>query len=90
MCFQPATNSMISSGGDNGEDTHTGDAALVVGDEDESHHFQDESRRDDHSRDGSVEYIGNIRKEMRRVLPRFPDLTLLSLLGEKSNHSSLV
>ena len=38
-CFQSATDSMASSGRDNGEDIQTGDVAPVMGDEGESHHF---------------------------------------------------
>ena len=75
---------MASSTGENGNDTLTGSIALIVGNEYESHHSQDEPRRGNHSRDSSVEYIRTIRKEMRRVLPRLPDLTLLRLLGQKN------
>ncbi|GFS34121.1 hypothetical protein Acr_00g0032370 [Actinidia rufa] len=88
--FKLNSKSMASSGGDNGKDIQIGGMALVVGDKGESHHSRDESYRDDHSQDGSIEYIGTIRKEMRKVLPRLPDLTLLGILGEKSDHSSLV
>ncbi|GFZ00561.1 hypothetical protein Acr_14g0001960 [Actinidia rufa] len=81
---------MVPSDGDNGEDIPTGGAAPVARNEGESHHSRDEPRRGDHSQDGSVEYIGTIRKEMRKVFPHLPDLTFLRLLGEKSDHSSLV
>ena len=74
---------MMSSGGDNGEDIPTGGAASIAGNEGESHHSRDELRRGDHSQDGSIEYIGTIRNEMRKVLPHLPDLTLLRLLGGK-------
>ena len=64
---------MASSGKDGGDDVPIGEVALVAGDEGESHH----------SREGLVEYIGTIRKEMRRILPCLPDLTMLRLLGGK-------
>ena len=74
---------MSSSGGDNIEDKSVNGATAIAGDKGESYHTQDEPRRGDHSRDGSVEYIGTIKKQMRRVLPRLPDLTFLRLLGER-------
>ncbi|GFZ10862.1 peptidoglycan-binding LysM domain-containing protein [Actinidia rufa] len=89
-CFKLDSKSMVPSDGDNGEDIPTGGAAPVARNEGESHHSRDEPRRGDHSQDGSVEYIGTIRKEMRKVFPHLPDLTFLRLLGEKSDHSSLV
>ena len=82
-CFRPIPISMASNSGDNGEDIPSSGAASVTDNEGQSYHFRDEPRRDDQSRDGSVEYIGTIRKEMRKVLPRLPNLTLLRLLGEK-------
>ena len=71
---------MAFSGGDDGEDILTGGATPVASDEGESHHSRGKPRRGDHSLDGSVEYIGTIKKEMRRVLPRLLNLTLLQLL----------
>ena len=53
---------MASSGGDDGEDVPTGGSASIADDEGESHHSRGELRRDDHSRDGSVEYIRTIKK----------------------------
>ena len=76
-CFKPATKSIASSGGDNGEDITMGGATLAASNKGEFHHSREEPRRDNHSRDCSVEYIGTIRKEMRKILPRLPDLTLL-------------
>ena len=64
---------MSSSGGDNVEGQFVDCATISTGDKGESHHPRDES----------VEYIGIIWKEMRRVLPCFPDLTLLRWLGGK-------
>ena len=81
---------MVSSGGDKAEDKLAGNAAHVVGTEGESHHSRDDPPRGDHSRDDSVEYIGTIRKGMKKVLPYIPDVTLLRLLGEKSDYPSLV
>ena len=61
---------MASSDGDGGGDILVGGETLVTNDEDESHHSRGKPCQDDHSRDGSVEYIKTIRKEMRRILPR--------------------
>ncbi|PSS34994.1 Myosin-10 like [Actinidia chinensis var. chinensis] len=44
---------------------------------------QGEPRRGDPSSDNSIEYLGTIRKRMRKILPLLLDLTLLRLLGEK-------
>ena len=75
--------SMVSSSEENGKDILTGGATPIAGDEGKSHHSRYELHRDDHSQDSSVEYIGTIKKEMRRILPRLPDLTMLRLLGRK-------
>ena len=72
---------MASSSGDGGEDILACGAALVMG-------YKSESRQDGHSRDSLVEYIGTIRKEIRRILHRLPDLTMLRLLGGKSKTQS--
>ena len=74
---------MASNDGDNAKDKPIGGATPIVGDQCESHHSRDEHPQGDHSLDGLVEYIGTIRKEMIKVLPRLPDQTLLRLLGEK-------
>ncbi|GFY95655.1 hypothetical protein Acr_10g0010400 [Actinidia rufa] len=74
---------MASSGDDNTKDKLTGSAAHVTSNEGESHHSRDDPPQGDHSRDGSVEYIRTIKKEMRKVLPCLPDLTLLRLIGGK-------
>ncbi|GFZ15805.1 hypothetical protein Acr_25g0002140 [Actinidia rufa] len=70
------------NGKDNAENKSAGDAAQVIGDEGESYHSRDEHPRGDHSRDGSVEYTGTIRKGMMKILPHLPYITLLRLLGE--------
>ena len=82
-CFRPVPISVASSSGDNSEDIPSSDVALVAGDEGQSHHFRDESHRGDHSRDGLIEYIGTIRKKIKKVLPRLRNLILLRLLGVK-------
>ena len=80
---------MASSGGDNADDKLEDDVAHVAGNEGESHYSRDDPLRRDHFQDDSVEYIGTIKKGMRKTLPHLPDLTLLRLLGEKSDHTSL-
>ena len=40
-------------------------------------------QQDSHSRDESIEYLGTLRKELKRILPHIPDLTLLRWSGEK-------
>ncbi|GFS41412.1 hypothetical protein Acr_00g0074140 [Actinidia rufa] len=88
--FDQIFGKMTSSNGNNGEKKLVGDAAHVAANEGESHHFRDDPPRGDHSRDGSDEYIGTIRKEMRKVLTCLPNLTLLRLLGGKSGILFLV
>ncbi|GFY88901.1 hypothetical protein Acr_06g0008410 [Actinidia rufa] len=68
---------MSFSGGDNAEGKSVDGAIASAGDEGESHHSRDEPCPGDLSRDDSVEYIGTIRKEMRRIFPHLPDLTRL-------------
>ena len=41
-CFGSSFESMVSNSGENGKDKLTGGAALIAGDEGESHHSQDE------------------------------------------------
>ena len=72
---------MASSGGDNAEDKLAGGAAPIASDEGESHHSRDKHSQGDHSRDDLVEYLGTIKKGIRRLLPYLPDLTLLRFLG---------
>ena len=74
---------MTSYGGDNTKDISQMVQLKLRGDESESHHFRDEHPPSDHSRDDLVEYLGTIRKEMRRVLSHLPDLTLVRLLEGK-------
>ncbi|GFY97517.1 hypothetical protein Acr_12g0000580 [Actinidia rufa] len=59
---------MVSDDGGNGEDRLAGFAFASSGDVGESFH----------SREESLEYLGTIRREIRRILPHTPDLTLLS------------
>ena len=69
-----------------GEDKDMSGDGVVgsLADEGESHRPGDEPLRSESPRDESVKYLGPIRKEWRRILPRLPDLTMLRLLGEKS------
>ena len=64
---------MLSSCGDNVKDKVVDGVTLVVGDEGESRHSQYDL----------VEYLGTIRKIMRKILPPLPDMTFLRLLGGK-------
>ena len=66
-----------------GDDDKFGDGAVYSSDAGESRHFRDEHFQRDSSQDEYVEYIGTIEKEMRRLLPHLPDLTLLRWLREK-------
>ena len=36
-----------------------------------------------HPREDSIEYLGTVRKELRRIVPHIPDLTLLRWSGGK-------
>ena len=65
------------------KDTSGDGVVTVSGDEGESCYPRDELSQSESSRDELVEYLGTIKKEMRRILPRLPDLTLLRWLGEK-------
>ncbi|GFS38890.1 extra-large G-protein 1 [Actinidia rufa] len=48
----------------------------------ESENPHDQARRESPSRDDSIECLGSIRTNLRRLLPHIPDLTLLRWLGE--------
>ncbi|GFY87854.1 spermidine synthase [Actinidia rufa] len=72
--FVPGRGEMSSSGGD--KDTSRDGAVAVLGDEGESLRLRDESPQNESPRDESVEYLGIIKKEWR-ILPPFPDLTML-------------
>ena len=62
---------------DKGEDVPASKTAPVKGDKGESRHSQDEHPQNESPRGALVEYMGTIRKEIRRILPHVPDLTLL-------------
>ncbi|GFS29766.1 hypothetical protein Acr_00g0008300 [Actinidia rufa] len=62
-----------------------GRAVASAGNTSESSHSKDVSRPDVPSRDDSIEFIGIIRKEMRRIFPHVPDLDLLRWLGSQSD-----
>ncbi|GFS41690.1 hypothetical protein Acr_00g0075820 [Actinidia rufa] len=49
----------------------------------ESKNPHDQARRESPSRDDSIECLGSIRTNFRRLLPHIPDLTLLRWLGGK-------
>ena len=87
-CFALDSQGMASSGRDITEDKFVDGmvvvvvVVVVVGDEGESRHSRDENPRSESSRDKTIEYIGTIRKEMKRILPCLPDLTPLRWFGE--------
>ncbi|PSS08090.1 hypothetical protein CEY00_Acc18454 [Actinidia chinensis var. chinensis] len=54
-----------------------GEATASIGDTSKSSHSRDVPRPEVSSRDDLVEFIGIIGKEMRKILPHIPDLTLL-------------
>ncbi|GFZ12048.1 hypothetical protein Acr_23g0004330 [Actinidia rufa] len=61
-----------------GEEHPEEEAPSSSGNAGESHPSYDEHiQRDNHSRDESVEFLGVIRTELRRILPHVPNLTLL-------------
>ena len=70
---------------ENQGEERTGDGApSSLGDAGESRPSHGEHiQRDNSSRDNSVEYLGTLRKELKRILPHVPDLTLLKWLGGK-------
>ena len=74
---------MSSSGRDNAKVKSVDGVAISTGNKGESRHSPNEHLRSESPQDESVEYIGTIRKEIRRILPCLPDLTLLRLLGGK-------
>ena len=82
-CFTLGHKKMASNGRGNVEDKPTEGATHVTGNKGESHHFRDEHPPSDHSRDDLVEYLGTIRKELKRILSHLPDLTLVRLLEGK-------
>ena len=60
--FALDSGNMVSNDGDNAKEKITGNTAHVAVDEGESYHSWGDPPRGDHSRDDSVEYVGNIRK----------------------------
>ncbi|GFY92556.1 hypothetical protein Acr_08g0009520 [Actinidia rufa] len=58
----------------------SGEAPSNVG---ESQNPHEQARRESPSRDDSIECLGSIRTELRRLLPHIPDLTLLRWTGGK-------
>ncbi|GFZ09079.1 hypothetical protein Acr_20g0008870 [Actinidia rufa] len=73
--------SMVS--GTASESRPSGEAPSSSGDVGESQNFHEHARRQSPSRDDSIECLGSIRTEMRRIFPHIPDLTLLRWSGGK-------
>ena len=72
---------MSSNDGDN--DKCRDGAIAASGDEGESRHSRDVHPWRESPQDDSIEYMGTIEKEMRRVLPHLPNLTILMWLGKR-------
>ncbi|GFY95142.1 hypothetical protein Acr_10g0005270 [Actinidia rufa] len=64
-----------------GDNRPSGEAPSSSGDVGESKNPHDQARRESPSRDDSIECLGSIRTNFRRLLPHIPDLTLLRWLG---------
>ncbi|GFZ02290.1 hypothetical protein Acr_15g0008980 [Actinidia rufa] len=69
--------------GTTGENGPSGEAPSSSGDVGEYPNSHEHARQQSPSRDDSVECLGSIRIELRRILPHIPDLTLLRWLGER-------
>ncbi|GFY87393.1 hypothetical protein Acr_05g0010320 [Actinidia rufa] len=61
----------------------SGDTPSSSSDVGESQNPHEQARRESPSQDDSIECLGSIRTELRRMLPHIPDLTLLRWLGGK-------
>ncbi|GFZ15597.1 hypothetical protein Acr_25g0000060 [Actinidia rufa] len=61
----------------------SGEASSSSSDVGESQNPHEQARRESPSRDNSIECLGSIRTELRRLLPHIPDLTLLRWTGGK-------
>ncbi|GFS38387.1 hypothetical protein Acr_00g0057180 [Actinidia rufa] len=66
-----------------GEGRPSGEAPSSSGDVGESRPSHEQVRRQSPSRDDSIECLGSIRTELRRILPHISDLTLLRWSGGK-------
>ncbi|GFY89241.1 hypothetical protein Acr_06g0011810 [Actinidia rufa] len=66
-----------------GDNRPSGEAPSSSSDVGESENPHDQAQRESPSRDDSIECLGSIRTNLRRVLPHIPDLTLLRWLGGK-------
>ena len=76
--------------GNQGKERTRGGATSSSGDAGESRLSRGEHiQRDNRSRDDSVEYLGTLRKEPKRILPHIPDLTLLRWSEEKVRDPTL-
>ncbi|GFY95843.1 hypothetical protein Acr_11g0001490 [Actinidia rufa] len=65
----------------------SGEAPSSSSDVGESKNPHDQARRESPSRDDSIECLGSIRTNFRRLLPHIPDLTLLRWVGGKGSGS---
>ncbi|GFZ11447.1 hypothetical protein Acr_22g0008450 [Actinidia rufa] len=66
-----------------GDNLLSGEAPSSSSDVGESKNPHDQARRESPSRDDSIECLGSIRTNFRRLLPHIPDLTLLRWSGGK-------
>ncbi|GFS45362.1 hypothetical protein Acr_00g0095770 [Actinidia rufa] len=66
-----------------GDNLSSREALSSSSDVGESQHLHEQVRRESPSRDDSIECLGSIRTELRRLLPHIPDLTLLRWTGGK-------
>ncbi|GFZ12756.1 aluminum activated malate transporter family protein [Actinidia rufa] len=66
-----------------GDNLSSGDTPSSSSDVGESQNPHEQARRESPSRDDSIDCLGSIRTELRRMLPHIPDLTLLRWSGGK-------
>ncbi|GFZ12863.1 hypothetical protein Acr_23g0012480 [Actinidia rufa] len=79
--FEEAIQSDVEDGGrQSSEQREAPSSSSDVGESENPH---DQARRESPSRDDSIECLGSIRTNLRRLLPHIPDLTLLRWLGGK-------
>ncbi|GFY92423.1 hypothetical protein Acr_08g0008190 [Actinidia rufa] len=71
-----------------GANLPSGEASSSSSDVGESENPHDQARRESPSRDDSIECLGSIRTNFRRLLPHIPYLTLLRWLGGRLARSS--
>ncbi|GFY88794.1 hypothetical protein Acr_06g0007340 [Actinidia rufa] len=66
-----------------GDNLPSGEVSSSTSDVAESKNPHEQARRESPSRDDSIECLGSIRTNLRRLLPHIPDLTLLRWSGGK-------